>query len=86
LSVFTIDNPEANKFILSLEGPSYSGISTIQFDSHDIAHLLQEQNPHKASGPDVISARFIKETSIHIAPALALIFNASLTQGKLPRD
>jgi len=57
LSVFTIDNPEA-KLILSLEGPSYSGISTIQFDSHGIAHLLQEQNPHKASGPNIISARF----------------------------
>jgi len=49
----------------SLEGPFYPDISTIQFHSDDIAHLLQEQNPYKASGPIGISARFLKEASIN---------------------
>ena len=84
-SVFTIDNSEVES-VPSLDGPSYPGISPIQIDCDGISHLLQEQNPHKTSGPDSISARFLKETSVNIAPALALIFNASLTQGKLPLD
>ena len=85
MSVSTIDNSEVES-VPSLDGPSYPGISPIQIDCDGISHLLQEQNPHKASGLDGISARFLKETSVNIAPVLALIFNASFTQGKLPLD
>ena len=68
-SVFTIDNSEVDS-VPSLDGPSYPGISPIQIDCDGISHLLQEQNPHKASGPDGISAGFLNETSVNIAPAL----------------
>ena len=43
-------------------------------------------NPNKACGPDNISGRFLKELSTEISPALALIFNASLHQQKIPDD
>ena len=42
--------------------------------------------PHKASGPDNIPTRFLKEAANELAPALGLIFSASLIQGYVPDD
>jgi len=61
-SVFTIDNTGADS-ILSLDGPSFPDIPSIQIETDGVYHLLQELNPLKASVPDGISARFLKETS-----------------------
>ena len=41
---------------------------------------------HKASGPDGLSARALKECSSEIATILALIYNESLAQGTVPDD
>ena len=41
---------------------------------------------HKASGPDGLSARVLKECSSEISPMLALIYNESLAQGTVPDD
>ena len=49
-------------------------------------NLLHNLDPHKAPGSDGIPARFLKETCNSIAPALVLMYKASLKQGKLPRD
>ena len=46
-----------------------------------VKKLLDGLNPHKASGPDQISPRFLKEMAPSIAPALTLIFQASYDQG-----
>ena len=43
-------------------------------------------NINKASGPDGLSARVLKECSPEIAPTLALIYNESLAQGTVPYD
>ncbi|MEW8489873.1 MAG: reverse transcriptase family protein, partial [Candidatus Thiodiazotropha endolucinida] len=43
-------------------------------------------NPHKASGPDTIPTKFLKEAAFEIASALTLIFSASLSQGIVPDD
>ena len=51
-----------------------------------VQKLLEGLNPHKASGPDEISARFLKEMAPSISPALTLIFQASYDQGKVPSD
>ena len=48
--------------------------------------LLQELNPHKATGPDNIPANLLKLTALQIAPLLVLVFIASVNQGKLPDD
>jgi len=42
--------------------------------------------PSKASGPDAIPCRVLKQTTHEIAPILADIFNCSLSTGILPRD
>ena len=83
--MFTIDNTAADS-IPSPAGPSFPDIPSIQINIDGVSHLLQELDPHKASNPDGIFARFLKETSTSIAPAINLIFNASLAQGQLPQD
>ena len=47
-----------------------------------LIYYISNINPSKSHGPD--NLRFIKEVSSEIAPALTLIFQASLDQGTLP--
>ena len=49
-----------------------------------IYQLLSNIQQHKASGPDNLPARFLKEVANEISPTLSLIFQASLDQGTLP--
>ena len=42
------------------------------------------QNPHKASGLDQITPRFLKEIAASITPALTLIFQTSYDQCQVP--
>jgi len=51
-----------------------------------VTTLLHNLDSHKAPGPDGIPSKFLKETATSIAPALTLIFKASLKQGKLPSE
>ena len=57
---------------------------TIQ--NNGVQKILEGLNPHKASGPDEISSRFLKEMAPSISPALTLIFQASYDQGTVPTD
>lgn len=84
-SVFTTEDdntplPKQGHFLL----PQVSDISV---NTVGIAKLLSNWNLHKATGPDdEISSRFMKETAVHIAPPLSLLFQASLDQGTIPND
>ena len=51
-----------------------------------VRKLLQELDPHKATGPDNIPANLLKLTAPQTAPSLVLVFTASVIQGKLPDD
>ena len=51
-----------------------------------VANLLQNQNPHKATGSDGIPARFLKEFLNEISPILTLIFQCSIQQGSMPDE
>ena len=48
--------------------------------------LLKQVDPYKATGPDGIPPRLLKEVANELSPCLTLVFNASLQQGKLPND
>ena len=61
-----------------MEGDPLPCIDTIQVHSEGIADLLSNTNPSKSHGPDNLPAHFLKEVSSEIAPALTLIFQASL--------
>ena len=46
--------------------------------------LLQEINSSKASGPDQVPCRILRELSVELAPVLRAIFTQSLETGMLP--
>ena len=58
----------------------------ITVDPKWVLKLLNNLKIHKASGPDGLSARVLKECSSEIALILALIYNESLAQGTVPDD
>ena len=58
----------------------------ITVDPKGVLKLSNTLNIHKASGPDGLSARVLKECSSEISPMLALIYNESLAQGTVPDD
>ena len=51
-----------------------------------IRRLLLNIKPHKAAGPDNLPARILKEAAPNLAPALTLVFQASINQATLPDD
>ena len=48
--------------------------------------LLKGLNPNKASGPDEISPRLLKELHVELAPILTKIYRSSLSTGIVPED
>ena len=45
---------------------------------------LKNIKPHKAAGPDDIPLTLLREAADEIAPAITLLFQASLNQGNTP--
>ena len=69
------------------KGPSpYSSMNNITVRTKGVEKLLSNLQPDKATGPDMIPARLLKQLSTEIAPALALVFQSSLDCGRVPRD
>ncbi|MES9904902.1 MAG: reverse transcriptase family protein [Sedimenticola sp.] len=82
-SVFTSEPDGA----LPNKGPSpFPSMEDIFVDTNGIEKLLGKLNPHKASGPDNISARVLNECRKEISPILACIFNKSIQDGTVPDD
>ena len=80
-SVFT---EEGYSPIRNLGISSTPDAPNIQVGRNGVMKLLRGLKPHKATGPDEISSRFLKEMSSPITPALTLIYQASLEQGQIP--
>ena len=59
-------------------------ISSIRVHVDGVYQLLSNIQQHKASGPDNLPARFLREVAYEISPVLSVIFQASLDQGVLP--
>ena len=51
-----------------------------------IYKILNRLQIHKATGPDKISCRILKEMAIEVVPILQLFFQASINQGILLTD
>ena len=69
------------------KGPSpYSVMPPISFTTEGIEKLLRNLNPQKASGPDLIPIRILREAAHQIAPILQVIFTQSYNTGTLPAD
>ena len=81
ISVFTNDT----KTSLPELGPSqYPCMDIITIPCEGAVKLLKNHKPHKATGPDDIPLMLAKEAADEIAPAITLLFQASLNQGNTP--
>ena len=65
------------------KGPSMKNI-TIR--SKGVEKLLSNLQPDKATGPDLIPARLLKQLSAEIVAALTVVFQSILDCGRAPRD
>ena len=82
-SVFTTEDVTSTP---DLGHSPYRSAPEITVTVNGVEKLLNNLNPHKASGPDQISTRFMKSMSSIVAPALTIIYQASLDQGQVPDD
>jgi hypothetical protein len=64
----------------------YNEAPQITITQNGVYKLLHGLNQHKATDPDEISTKFLKEMAAPVTPALTLIFQASLNQGQTPED
>jgi hypothetical protein len=58
----------------------------VNITDEGVKKLLKGLNPSKASGPDQLSPRLLKELHTEIAPVLTHIFQISLKSGTVPHD
>ena len=61
-------------------------MTPITINEAGVRKLLQNIKPHKAAGPDNIPARILREAANNLAPAMTILFQASIDQGTLPDD
>ena len=61
-------------------------MANIIFTKEGVEKLLKNLDPTKASGPDNISTRILKETATEVAPCLAIILQHSYDTGQVPND
>lgn len=81
-SVFTDEDPT-----LPTLGPcQIPAMPNITINTNGINKLLTGLNPAKASGPDLIPTRVLKECSDIISPYLQIIFQQSIDAGTAPSD
>ena len=82
-SVFTKDESST----IPDKGPSpHPDLEEVEVSTSGIRKLLEELNPTKASGPDQIPARILKECAVQIAPILQKIFVKTLQNGEVPNQ
>ena len=60
-------------------------LESITVSTSDVNCLISSLPADKASGPDGISVRLLKECADEISPSLTALFNMSLSQGKVPQ-
>ena len=79
-SVFTVDSPVEE---ITCE-PSDTVMVDLTLTVTTVQAALEALEVGKATGPDEIPAKLLKETASVIAPSLCKIFNKSLQLGSLP--
>ena len=65
---------------------NYPPADHLNITENGILKQLKNLNPNKASGPDSIKPKVLKELAEGIAPILTIIFRRSLETGEVPSD
>ncbi len=81
-SVFTSDI-QSDEPRLSTSDPL---ITELTLSEHEVESALKTLDINKATGPDGIPAKLLKETASTIAPSLCKLFNKSLHLGVVPEE
>lgn len=76
-SVFTQEDTD---HLPQITKPKFSCMPEIHVNVNGVQKLLSELNIHKATGPDEIPSRILKDYANEIAPALTVIFRKSLSR------
>ncbi len=82
-SVFTREDDSA---IPQMQGPRYPSIDPLCISVPGVEKMLHSINPSKASGPDALPCRLLKELATPLAPVFTDLFRKSLDSGELPDD
>ena len=61
-------------------------LDSIHTSSEEVTKILKSLNVNKSHGPDGISQKLLKETSISIAPSLTALINKSFEAGEYPTN
>ena len=61
-------------------------LDTVNFSTDDISKIINNLDPNKAHGHDMLSIRMIKLCENSICKPLSIIFNDCLKEGKFPSD
>ena len=70
----------------ALDNDSYPSMPEVTVSTQGVQKLLSKLQPNKATGPNDLPARVLKEFAVEIAPALSCIFQRLLDTGILPED
>ena len=81
ISVFTDDTKTS---LPDLGHSQYPSMEKITVSCEGMVKLLKNLKSHKADGPDDIPLMLLNEAADEIAPAITLLFQASLNQGNTP--
>ena len=84
-SVFTKEE-DLDATMLFPHGSTYQKMTDVDITQHDIQKMLENLNPHKATGPDDICPLFLKTLASSIVPILMIVYKKSYNTGKLPDD
>jgi len=79
-SVFSIDDQKSPV----LNCPPFNEMPGIVIELSGVVKLMENIKPFKASGPDNITGRFLKETSNELAKGMTFLFQASVHHGDTP--
>ena len=83
-SVYTQEDPSSAT--PDPDGTPLPDMDNITVTEQGVKKLLQKSNPQKATGPDMIPARLLRECSEELAPILTIVFNRTLQTGCVPED
>ena len=79
-------NKEDRSSIPTPEGQPFPAMPEISVTKEGVIKLLLKLNPNKATGPDPLPARILKDMANEVTPILTAIFQRSFDTGIVPRD
>ena len=82
----TIPPPPIDHQLPPLNYLTDNKLHTIQTTPHEVFKILNKLNPNKASGPDLINNRILKESAVSLCEPLSDLFNKSFITGHFPRS